>query len=173
MNRLKLKYASVKYVSVASVAALAVLTGPAAAGAGAATPPPAPGAEAPATAAPGTAAPGTPAPVATGTEATGTPAPGAPATAAPRPTLTAKSTASSVRAWQDFHVYGVARHMRPGTRVTLQQLQGKRWVALPASVYTARSGAYNMRVKLGWKGRNSLRIVGGGAVSPVFKVTVR
>ncbi|MEV8320365.1 hypothetical protein AB0Q95_40060 [Streptomyces sp. NPDC059900] len=172
MNRLKLNYASVKYVSVASVAALAVLTGPAATGAGAATPPPAPapGAGTPGTAAPGTTAPGT---GATGTGATGNPAPGAPATAAPRPTLTAKSTASSVRAWQDFHIYGVARHMRPGTRVTLQQLQGKRWVALPASVYTARSGAYNMRVKLGWKGRNSLRVAGGGALSPVLKVTVR
>ncbi|MGW6056996.1 hypothetical protein [Streptomyces sp. NPDC055189] len=167
MNRLKLNHVSVKYVSVAGIAALAVLTGPAAAGAGAATPPPAPasGAEAPGAEAP---APGT-----TGTAATGTPVPGAPTTAAPRPTLTAKSTASSVRAWQDFHIYGVARHMRAGTRVTLQQLQGKRWVALPASVYTARSGAYNMRVKLGWKGRNSLRIVGGGAVSPVLKVTVR
>ncbi|WP_371531074.1 hypothetical protein OG302_38080 [Streptomyces sp. NBC_01283] len=99
--------------------------------------------------------------------------PGMAQTAAPRPTLTAKSTVSSVRAWQDFHVYGVARHMRAGTRVTLQQKQGKRWVSLPASVYTARNGAYNMRVKLGWKGRNSLRIVGGGAVSPVVYVTVR
>ncbi|MFC8124063.1 hypothetical protein [Streptomyces sp. NPDC057302] len=95
------------------------------------------------------------------------------ATAAPRPTLTAKSTVASVRAWHDFHIYGVGRHMRAGTRVTLQQKQGKRWVSLPASVYTARSGAYNMRVKLGWMGRNSLRIVGGGAMSPVIYVTVR
>ncbi|MFD0554704.1 hypothetical protein ACFQ0X_40240 [Streptomyces rectiviolaceus] len=100
-------------------------------------------------------------------------APGAGATAAPRPTLTAKSTVSSVRAWHNFRIYGVGRHMRPGTRVTLQQKQGKWWVSLPASVYTARSGAYNMRVKLGWKGRNALRIVGGRAISPVVRVTVR
>ncbi|MEW1928260.1 hypothetical protein [Streptomyces sp. NPDC088360] len=100
-------------------------------------------------------------------------APGAAATAAPRPTLTAKSTVGSVRAWHDFRIYGVGHHMRAGTRVTLQQKQGKRWVSLPASVYTARSGAYNMRVKLGLKGRNSLRIVGGGAISPVVYVTVR
>ncbi|GGV42020.1 hypothetical protein GCM10010277_31150 [Streptomyces longisporoflavus] len=151
MNRLKLKYTSVKYVSVAGIAALAVLTGPAAAGAGAVSP-------------------SSPAP---GTTAFGAAAPGAAAAAAPRPTLTAKSTARTVRAWQNFRIYGVGRHMRAGTRVTLQQKQGKWWVSLPASVYTARSGAYNMRVKLGWKGRNSLRIVGGRAISPVLRVTVR
>ncbi|MGW5735092.1 MULTISPECIES: hypothetical protein [Streptomyces] len=100
-------------------------------------------------------------------------APAPAATAAPRPTLTAKSTVAGVRAWHDFRIYGVAHHMRAGTRVTLQQKQGKRWVSLPASVYTARNGAYNMRVKLGLKGRNSLRIVGGGAISPVVYVTVR
>ncbi|MWA09047.1 hypothetical protein [Streptomyces sp. BA2] len=100
-------------------------------------------------------------------------APGAAATAAPRPTLTAKSTVASVRAWRDFYIYGVGRNMRPGTRVTLQQKQGKRWVSLPASVYTARNGAYKMRVKLGLKGRNSLRIAGGRAISPTVYVTVR
>ncbi|WP_367038995.1 hypothetical protein [Streptomyces sp. Je 1-332] len=95
------------------------------------------------------------------------------AVTAPRPTLTAKSTVASVRAWQNFYVYGVGRNMRPGTRVTLQQKQGKRWVSLPASVYTARNGAYKMRVKLGLKGRNSLRIVGGRAISNVVYVKVR
>ncbi|MEV2250410.1 hypothetical protein AB0I94_07530 [Streptomyces sp. NPDC050147] len=100
-------------------------------------------------------------------------APGAATAAAPRPTLTAKATVRTVRAWKNFHIYGVGRNMRPGTRVTLQQKQGKRWVSLPASVYTARSGVYKMRVKLGWKGRNSLRIVGGRAISPVVYVTVR
>ncbi|GAA1914952.1 hypothetical protein GCM10009837_44780 [Streptomyces durmitorensis] len=100
-------------------------------------------------------------------------APGAAATAAPRPTLTAKATVSSVRAWQQFRMYGVSHHMRTGTRVTLQQKQGKRWVSLPASVNTTRSATYNMRVKLGLKGRNALRIVGGGAISPVVNVTVR
>lgn len=100
-------------------------------------------------------------------------APGAAATAAPRPTLTAKSTVSSVRAWHNFYIYGVGRYMQAGTRVTLQQKQGKRWVSLPASVYTARNGAYKMRVKLGLTGRNSLRIVGGRAISPIVYVRVR
>ncbi|MGW7066192.1 hypothetical protein ACWGII_01565 [Streptomyces sp. NPDC054855] len=98
---------------------------------------------------------------------------GAVEAAAPRPTLTAKSTTAKVRAWQNFYIYGVGRNMRPGTRVTLQQKQGKRWVSLPASVYTARNGTYKMRVKLGLKGRNALRIVGGRAISPVVFVTVR
>ncbi|MFG2647958.1 hypothetical protein [Streptomyces sp. NPDC048436] len=98
---------------------------------------------------------------------------GTAATAAPRPTLTAKANVKSVRAWQQFHIYGTGRNMRAGTRVTLQQKQGKWWVSLPASVYTARNGVYNMRVKLGLKGRNSLRIVGGRAISPLVYVTVR
>ncbi|MFG2501195.1 hypothetical protein ACGFSB_23670 [Streptomyces sp. NPDC048441] len=93
--------------------------------------------------------------------------------AAPRPTLTAKATVGSVRAWQQFRIYGVSHHMRTGTRVTLQQKQGKRWVSLPASMNTTRSATYNMRVKIGLKGRNALRIVGGGAISPVVNVTVR
>ncbi|MEV6752539.1 hypothetical protein [Streptomyces sp. NPDC051214] len=101
------------------------------------------------------------------------PVAGAATTAAPRPTLTAKSTTAKVRAWQNFYIYGVGRNMKAGTRVTLQQKQGKRWVSLPASVYTARNGTYKMRVKLGLKGRNALRIVGGRAISPVVFVTVR
>ncbi|MGW5860942.1 hypothetical protein ACWFRJ_02045 [Streptomyces sp. NPDC055239] len=146
MNRLKLKYAPVKYTSVKYVTVAGIAAFAVLAG--------------PAAAGAGAVSPHA------------SHAPGAAATTAPRPTLTAKSTVGSVHAWHDFHIYGVSHHMRAGTRVTLQQKQGKRWVSLPASVYTARSGAYNMRVKLGWKGRNSLRIVGGGAVSPVIYVTV-
>lgn len=98
---------------------------------------------------------------------------GTAATVAPRPTLTAKANAKSVRAWQQFRIYGIGRNMRPHTRVTLQQKQGRWWVSLPASVYTARNGVYNMRVKLGLKGRNALRIVGGRAISPLVFVKVR
>ncbi|MEV0322876.1 hypothetical protein ACIBKX_15105 [Streptomyces sp. NPDC050658] len=132
-----------KYASVAGLAAVAVVTGPAVAGAD--TPPPS------------GAAPQ---------------APAAP-TAAPRPTLSAKATAASVRAWQEFRINGVSRHLPTGTRVTLQEKQGKQWVSLPATVSTTPTATYSMRVKLGLKGHNALRIVGGGAVSPVVHVTVR
>ncbi|WP_434587566.1 hypothetical protein [Streptomyces sp. A5-4] len=94
-------------------------------------------------------------------------------TTAVRPTLTAKATANRVRVWQQFRIYGASRHLKTGTRVTLQQKQGKRWVALPVSMRTNNKAAYNLRVKLGLKGRNSLRMVGGGAISPTVFVTVR
>jgi hypothetical protein len=103
-------------------------------------------------------------------------APPTAAVRAERPSVSAKATVGSVRAWQQFRIYGKTEHLRAGTRVTLQQLQGndktKHWVSLPASMTTNSTGGYNLRVKLGLLGRNSLRIVGGGAVSPVVYVNV-
>ncbi|MEU6853926.1 hypothetical protein ABZ901_28855 [Actinacidiphila alni] len=95
------------------------------------------------------------------------------APAAARPSLTAKASVGSIKAWQQFRVYGSTKNIKAGTRVTLQQLQKKRWVSLPASMNTNRNATYNLRVKLGIKGVNQLRIVGGGATSNVVKVTVR
>ena len=69
-------------------------------------------------------------------------------------------------------MYGATRQLAPGTEVTLQQWQGDRWVTLPASMNTTHRSTYNMRVLLGLKGRNMLRIVGGGIVSAPFTVTV-
>ncbi|MEW2516780.1 hypothetical protein [Actinacidiphila alni] len=95
------------------------------------------------------------------------------APAAARPSLTAKASVGSIKAWQQFRVYGSTKNIKAGTRVTLQQLQKKRWVSLPASMNTNRNATYDLRVKLGIKGVNQLRIVGGGATSNVVKVTVR
>ncbi|WP_327121622.1 hypothetical protein OG206_30040 [Streptomyces sp. NBC_01341] len=89
-----------------------------------------------------------------------------------RPALSAYATARSVVAWEEFRIHGSARNIGSGTPVTLQQKQGRRWVALPATMKTAASGEYSLRVKLGIKGENALRIVGGGAVSPVVRTTV-
>ncbi|GAA2298655.1 hypothetical protein OKJ48_22215 [Streptomyces kunmingensis] len=103
-------------------------------------------------------------------------APSTTAVRATRPSISAKASVGSVRAWQQFRIYGKTEHLRAGTRVTLQQMQGtgkhKHWVSLPASMTTNQSGGYNLRVQLGLIGRNSLRIVGGGAVSPVVYVNV-
>ncbi|MEV8022117.1 hypothetical protein AB0O76_38560 [Streptomyces sp. NPDC086554] len=133
-----------KYASLAGLAAVAVLTGPAVA-ATAGDPPPS-----------------DTAPQTSAAEA-----------AAPRPALTAKAGVAGVRAWQLFRINGVSQDMAPGTRVTLQEKQGERWVSLPVSVNIQPNGTYGMRVKLGPKGHIALRIVGGGAVSPVVHVTVR
>ncbi|MEU3922432.1 hypothetical protein [Streptomyces sp. NPDC029004] len=89
------------------------------------------------------------------------------------PTLTARATTDGVQAWQEFRVYGKARQLPPGTRVTLQQKQNGRWVTLPASMNLTQRSTYKMRVYLGLKGRNTLRIVGGGIASPPLKVRVR
>ncbi|MFB4426704.1 hypothetical protein C5F59_037160 [Streptomyces sp. QL37] len=91
---------------------------------------------------------------------------------ATRPALSAHATARTVTAWEEFRIHGSARNVGSGTPVTLQQKQGKRWVSLPATMRTASSGEYTLRVKLGIKGENALRIVGGGAVSPVVRTTV-
>ncbi|MBM7439490.1 hypothetical protein [Streptomyces sp. HB132] len=91
---------------------------------------------------------------------------------ATRPALSAFATARSVAAWEEFRIHGSARNIGAGTPVTLQQKQGERWVTLPATVKTPGSGEYSLRVKLGITGENALRIVGGGAVSPVIRTTV-
>ncbi|MEV6319216.1 hypothetical protein [Streptomyces sp. NPDC051776] len=89
------------------------------------------------------------------------------------PALTAASNASSVKAWQEFRVSGKAESIAAGTKLTLQQKQRSKWVSLPAVAVVNKSGSYSLRVKLGLKGKNQLRIVGGRAVSPVVNVTVR
>ncbi|MEE1781022.1 hypothetical protein ACIRVI_06330 [[Kitasatospora] papulosa] len=91
---------------------------------------------------------------------------------AERPAVSAYATARSIAAWEEFRIHGAARNITSGTPVTLQQRQGERWVTLPATIRTTRSGEYSMRVKLGITGENALRIVGGGAVSPVVRTTV-
>ncbi|MCS0634897.1 hypothetical protein NX801_04320 [Streptomyces sp. LP05-1] len=101
-----------------------------------------------------------------------------PAPTLPKPVSTqaapASVSAKSVRAWQQFRIRGAAKQLRPGSKVTLQQKQGKRWVSLPASMNTTRKSTYNLRVVLGLKGQNKLRLVSGErVVSPVFDVWVR
>nr|WP_223243271.1 hypothetical protein [Streptomyces sp. CBMA123] len=86
--------------------------------------------------------------------------------------IAAKPSATSVPAWQLFRVTGTTTGLTAGTTVTLQQKQHGTWVTLPASVHTTRTGSYSLGVKLGIKGLNELRIIGGGAASPVFTVTV-
>ncbi|MFJ8584701.1 hypothetical protein ACIRD2_08565 [Streptomyces sp. NPDC093595] len=91
-------------------------------------------------------------------------------------TLTpATTSAKNVRAWQSFRISGTAKQLKPGSRVTLQQKQGKRWVSLPASMNTNRNARYNLRVVLGLQGHNKLRMVSnsGRVVSPVIHVWVR
>ncbi|MEV7188088.1 hypothetical protein [Kitasatospora sp. NPDC093102] len=93
--------------------------------------------------------------------------------AAAHATVTAKPSVSSVQAWQLFRVTGTTTGLKAGSTVTLQQKQHGRWVTLPASVPTTRTGSYSLGVKLGLKGLNELRIISGDTVSPVFTVTVR
>jgi hypothetical protein len=87
--------------------------------------------------------------------------------------IVAAPETGSVRAWQEFRVVGSAAELRPGTRIALQQRRGERWVTLPASMETARDGSFALRVALGIKGPNTLRVVGGGQASAPFTVAVR
>lgn len=94
-------------------------------------------------------------------------------TAKVKPALTAKASSTSVRAWQELRVSGKATGIKAGSKVSLQQKQRGTWKALPASTTVNKSGTYAMRVKLGLKGTNDLRMKSGATLSPVFKVTVR
>ncbi|AEW97796.1 MULTISPECIES: hypothetical protein [Streptomycetaceae] len=87
-------------------------------------------------------------------------------------TITAHASVGTVRAWQEFRVTGKTTGLRPGASITLQQKQRGRWVSLPASAPVHRDGTYSLRVKLGLRGVNQLRIVSGSTASPVFQVTV-
>ncbi|MFD9813932.1 hypothetical protein [Streptomyces sp. NPDC059080] len=93
----------------------------------------------------------------------------APATAS----LTAKANVSAVRAWEEFRIAGTSQGIERGTKVTVQQKQGTRWVSLPAQTPVSATGAYSVRVKLGVKGVNHLRMAVDKTVSPEVTVTVR
>ncbi|MGW1839999.1 hypothetical protein [Streptomyces sp. BBFR2] len=93
----------------------------------------------------------------------------APATAS----LTAKASVASVQAWEEFRITGASQGMAKGTKVTVQQKQGTRWVSLPAQTPVSATGTYSVRVKLGIKGVNHLRTAVNTTVSPEVTVTVR
>ncbi|MEU7569001.1 hypothetical protein [Streptomyces fradiae] len=98
-----------------------------------------------------------------------------PAASAPAAS-TAKASMKNVRAWEQFRIRGTAGSVPAGSRVTLQQkLGGGAWQTLPASMNTNSRSMYNMRVMLGMKGHNKLRLVDSRkrAVSPVVDVWVR
>ncbi|GLX52744.1 hypothetical protein Shyhy01_56940 [Streptomyces hygroscopicus subsp. hygroscopicus] len=97
---------------------------------------------------------------------------GARTATAAKPAITATPSVSSVRAWTLFRVTGKTTGIKAGSKVTLQQKQHGTWVTLPASTPVDRSGSYALRVELGLKGKNDLRMVSGGTASPVFGVTV-
>ncbi|MDN3293313.1 hypothetical protein QWM81_04460 [Streptomyces ficellus] len=103
-------------------------------------------------------------------------APRKPAASSPAlASASAKAPMKTVRAWQQFRISGVITNLRPGSKVTLQQKQGKRWTSLPASMRTTNRSTYSMRVMLGMKGHNKLRLVDTHkrAVTPVMHVWVR
>ncbi|MFH8628371.1 hypothetical protein ACH4CC_00590 [Streptomyces lydicus] len=87
--------------------------------------------------------------------------------------LTAQASATTVKAWEQFRISGTAKGIKAGTKVTVQQKQGTKWVSLPAQTPVNTSGTYSVRVKLGIKGVNQLRMGVGATVSPVVTVTVR
>ncbi|MEU8567729.1 hypothetical protein AB0C51_05050 [Streptomyces pathocidini] len=144
---------------------------------GPATQPTKPGTEGPATqpTKPGTQGPATQ-PTKPGTELPNDkPKPVVTVPAAKAANLTAKADRSSVAAWQQFRITGKATGLKAGTKLTVQQYQAKskKWVSLPASTTVNKDGSYGIRVKLGLKGANKLRLAGGKLVSNTVNVTVR
>ncbi|TVL93764.1 hypothetical protein [Streptomyces sp. SAJ15] len=110
---------------------------------------------------------------ATAMAATSAPVKTAPAKPQAKTTITAKSSVDIVRAWQEFRVTGKTTGIKAGSKVSLQQKQRGKWVTLPASTVVNKSGAYSLRVKLGAKGKNELRMASGSTYSAAFTVAVR
>ncbi|MCT2592763.1 hypothetical protein LHJ74_23095 [Streptomyces sp. N2-109] len=119
-----------------------------------------------------------------GTAVAGEPAPredaavGTPAEAAAPAveSLTAHADVTTVRAWQQFRITGKTQGVKPGYTVLLQQKRSGEWKFLPAETTVNRDGSYSLRVKLGMKGKNELRIVTGErgtAISKTIQITVR
>jgi hypothetical protein len=102
-------------------------------------------------------------------------APKKPAAGAALTTASANASVKTVRAWQQFRIRGTVKSLRPGSKVILQQKQFGRWTTLPASMNTTSRSTYSMRVMLGMKGLNKLRLVDSRkrVVSPVINVYVR
>ncbi|WP_107054992.1 hypothetical protein [Streptomyces aureocirculatus] len=92
---------------------------------------------------------------------------------APKAALTAKPSATSVRAWQEVRISGKATGVKAGSKVSLQQKQHGAWKTLPVTTTVNKSGTYSLRAKLGLKGKEELRMKSGTTLSPVFTVTVR
>ncbi len=89
------------------------------------------------------------------------------------PQLTAATSVRAVAAEEEFRLHGSAASLPAGTEVTLQQRQKKAWVTLPATVRVKADHTYSMRVALGMKGRNELRVVACTPAKPEVPATVR
>jgi len=90
-------------------------------------------------------------------------------------TITAQVSTGWVRPWQAFRVYGkatTATHVKAGSWVTVQRWQNKRWENLPVHAAVNSHGQYSVRVELGTKGVNHLRVVGAGRVASKGLVVV-
>ena len=79
----------------------------------------------------------------------------------------------TVKAWQEFRIKGETKGIKPGSKVVLEQKQRGAWRALPARTSVSASGTYVLRVKLGLKGKNELRLLADGKPSNVVRVDVR
>ncbi|NGO70875.1 hypothetical protein [Streptomyces boncukensis] len=96
----------------------------------------------------------------------------------PKPKPVAKTNTvtadhKAVHPWQQFRLHGKVTGIKAGTAVHLEEKQHGKWKRLPARSAVNRSHGYEMRVKLGQKGKQEVRTVAAGKPSNPVTVTVR
>ncbi|MGN5378793.1 hypothetical protein BIV25_11350 [Streptomyces sp. MUSC 14] len=104
-----------------------------------------------------------------GGAAAATAAPGRPA---PKPVLTLSASDTHVKSGDKVLLSGRAVGLRDGSRVTLQEKRGGRWVTLPVAT-TVHHGTYRLTEKATHKGAQTLRTQDGRTVSKAVTISVR
>ena len=87
------------------------------------------------------------------------------------PSVSIKASATRVKAGKTVIFTGRTSGLKNGSKVTLQEKVGNRWVSL-ASTTVSRSNDYRITGKLSSKGKQALRVVDGTTASSTVTVVV-
>ncbi|SHN29066.1 hypothetical protein MOV08_11185 [Streptomyces yunnanensis] len=83
-----------------------------------------------------------------------------------------KASAKSVKAGESVTLSGRTKGIPTGSKLTVQHLNKGKWTTLHASTKTKHGGHYSVKVKLGKKGKEKLRVAHGKTHSSTVTVTV-
>jgi hypothetical protein len=91
---------------------------------------------------------------------------------APQPALTLSANNTHVKLGDKVLLSGRAAGLKEGSKVTLQEKRGARWVNLPVTT-TVQHGTYRLAEKANHKGAQIIRTKDGRAVSRAVTISVR
>ncbi|MYT30169.1 MULTISPECIES: hypothetical protein [unclassified Streptomyces] len=86
--------------------------------------------------------------------------------------ISVKANTKSVKAGQTVTLSGRTKGIKLGSKLTVQHMNKGKWTTLHASTKTKHGGNYSVKVKLGKKGKEKLRVAHGATHSSTVTVTV-